>query len=310
MEAFMPNQTFSTTERFAGRTLPATLHSWTKARLPTFRRFMRWAVTLLGISFCIQVALMPLTVRAFGVAALCFHLNLLWLPALGFLVMPPAFAGLLLSGLGLELPAQAALYLASLPCAVLMDLLSWLDGTGLLLAPIMPRPHWLSIAGFWLLCLTLPALILGRGGTRRGTIVFVLAGLVLFALPPALALYADSRPGVRLRLLDVGQGQAVLVEWSGLSGHGSKNGNPSGRALIDGGGFASDTFDVGKNIIAPILTDNALPRLDLVVNTHPDTDHLAGLIYILEHFTVRQYLSNGVIKYLADEAEFTINRIH
>lgn len=268
-----------------------TAGSWKRTAMPVLRRFLRWAVTLLGVSFCIQLALMPLTVRAFGAAALCFPLNLIWLPLLGALVMPPAFAGLLLSGLGLELPAKAALYVAALPCDGLMILLRWLDGVGLLLAPLTPRPHWLSIAGFWLLCIALPALILGRGGTRRGTALFVLAGFTMFLLPPALALHASTQPGVRLRLLDVGQGQAALVEWSGLSGSGP--GEPSGRALIDGGGLAGDTFDVGKSIVAPALTDNARPRLNVVVNTHPDADHLAGLIYILEHFTVGHYLVNG-----------------
>ena len=293
--ALPPDRDFSATGSTVGpKDTPAffaATGSWKQAARLILRRFLRWAATLLGVSFCIQLALMPLTVRAFGAAALCFPLNLLWLPALGALVMPPDFAGLLFSGLGLELPAKAALYLASLPCDGLMILLRRLDGIGLLLAPLTPRPHWLSIAGFWLLCIVLPALILGRGGTRRGSALFVLAGFALLLLPPALALHADTQPGVRLRLLDVGQGQAALVEWSGLAGSGP--GHSSGRALIDGGGFAGDNFDVGKSIVAPALTDNARPRLNMVVNTHPDADHLAGLVYILEHFTVGQYLVNG-----------------
>ena len=290
-----PDRNFSATGDAFGpagvSAFSATAGLWKQAARPVFRRFMRWAVTLLGVSFCIQLALMPLTVSAFGAAALCFPLNLVWLPVLGALVMPPAFAGLLFSGLGLELPAKAALHVASLPCDGLMILLRWLDGAGLLLAPLTPRPHWLSIAGFWLLCIALPALIFGRGGARRVTALFVLAGSVMLLLPPALAVYADTQPGVRLRLLDVGQGQAALVEWSGLSGPGP--GHPSGRALIDGGGFAGDNFDVGKSIVAPILTDNARPRLNMVVNTHPDADHLAGLVYLLENFTVGHYLVNG-----------------
>lgn len=289
-----PRQFSATGERYgpAGlRTFFATTGSAKPSPAPAFRRFMRWAVTLLGMSFCIQLALMPLTVRAFGLAALCFPLNLIWVPAMGALVMPPAFAGLLFSGLGLELPAKAALYLASLPCEALMEALRFLDKAGLLLAPLMPRPHWLSIAGFWVLCLTVPGLVLSRDGTRRDAALLALAGLGMLLLPPGLAAHADTRPGVSLRLLDVGQGQAVLVEWSGLTGPGP--GKSSGRVLVDGGGFAGSTFDVGKSIVAPVLTDNARPRLDLVVNTHPDADHLAGLIYILEHFTIGQYLTNG-----------------
>lgn len=259
-----------------------------------FRSFLRWGFSLLGLSFCIQVALLPLVLRTFGSTGLWFPLNLVWLPVLGALVMPPAFLGLLFSGLGLELPALIALHVAALPCDGLMLLLHTLDEAGLLLAPLMPRPHWLSSAGFWLLCLTLPmAFHKSPRETRLGTALFALAGLVMLLLPPALAFQASLQPGVRLRLLDVGQGQAVLLEWSGLSEAGAASLPSSGRALIDGGGFVGDGFDVGKSILAPILTDNALPRLDVIVNSHPDTDHLAGLVYILEHFSVGRYLGNG-----------------
>jgi competence protein ComEC len=265
-------------------------------RMFLFQRLPRAVVLLLGISFCIQTALLPLTAQAFNSAGLCFPLNLLWLPALGVFVMPMAFVGLVLAGMGLDLPASAALYLASLPCEALMTLLHRLDAAGLLLAPLMPRLHWVSSAGFWLLCLLLPGLFRRHadGVHRRHTLLFCVGGLAMLLLPPALALYADQQAGVRLRLLDVGQGQSVLLEWSGLPSVDAKDGlRSSGRVLVDGGGVAGDSFDVGKSIVAPVLLDNALPRLDMVINTHPDADHLAGLMYILENFSVRRYWSNG-----------------
>ncbi|MDL2209433.1 hypothetical protein LJC26_01325 [Desulfovibrio sp. OttesenSCG-928-O18] len=83
---------------------------------------------------------------------------------------------------------------------------------------------------------------------------------------------------VSLKLLDVGQGQAVLITWQG------KNGN--GRMLVDGGGFASGTFDVGRQIVSPVLTANAAPELNWVVNSHPDADHLQGLLFPLSTFRI------------------------
>ena len=257
-----------------------------------FRRLLRWSVVLLGTSFCIQIVLSPITARVFGTAGLWFPLNLLWLPALGFLVMPPAVLGLVFSGIGMETAASTSLYLAALPCEALMRLLHLLEESGWLTAPLIPRPHWLSAAGFWLLCLSLPGLALGRG-KRILSACFVLAGLAMLLLPPALALYENRQTGVRLRLLDVGQGQAVLVEWSGMAGTISGRHPDSGRVLVDGGGFPGSSFDVSKSILAPVLTDNALPRLDMVINTHPDADHLAGLVYLLEHAWVGSYLGNG-----------------
>lgn len=262
-------------------------------------RFVRDGLILLGVSFCIQVALLPLTLRTFGSSGVLFPLNLLWLPVLGTVVMPLSFLGLLASCLGLEAPAAALLHGATLPCQALLEFLQWLDSAGLLFSPLMPRPHWLSCAGFWLLCLVVPGVIPSfwdtrkrvsdRGGKARfapgsGGILLCFAGLALLLLPPLAALHDNNRERVRLTMLDVGQGQSVLLEWGGET---------SGRVLVDGGGFNTPTFDVGRSIVAPVLTDNALPRLDAVIASHPDTDHLSGLVYILDKFRVGRYFGNG-----------------
>jgi competence protein ComEC len=64
------------------------------------------------------------------------------------------------------------------------------------------------------------------------------------------------------------------------------------RILIDGGGFSSNAFfDVGENVVAPYLWGKKIGRLDTVVLSHPDADHLNGLLYILEHFRVKQVYS-------------------
>ena len=67
----------------------------------------------------------------------------------------------------------------------------------------------------------------------------------------------------------------------------------SGRLLLECGGFSPRGFDVGRSVVAPALTDNALPRLDVVINSHPDTDHLAGLLFLLATFRVGGYYGNG-----------------
>jgi competence protein ComEC len=101
-------------------------------------------------------------------------------------------------------------------------------------------------------------------------------------------------PGLTLSLLDVGQGQAVLLEWAALPGSGGQVAD-AGRILVDGGGSNSEFFDPGRRIVAPLLTDNALPRLAAVVNSHPDADHLGGLPWIVRHFSVGRIFGNGQI---------------
>ena len=84
-------------------------------------------------------------------------------------------------------------------------------------------------------------------------------------------------------IFDVGQGSAALIDL------------PGGRyLLIDGGGFSDNTvFDTCKNIIAPYLLRNKIKTIDTLFLSHPNSDHLNGLIYIAEHFNVKQVITNN-----------------
>lgn len=88
------------------------------------------------------------------------------------------------------------------------------------------------------------------------------------------------RNDLSLTFLDVGHGDSILVEF------------PRGkRMLIDGGGSFEERFDTGKNVVAPFLWNKKISRIDYLVLTHPDPDHLNGLNFIASHFTIGQFWS-------------------
>lgn len=95
--------------------------------------------------------------------------------------------------------------------------------------------------------------------------------------------YRFLHKDLRVTLLDVGQGNAAVVEL------------PLGKVfVVDGGGFAgSSTFDLGENVVAPFLWRNKIAAVDTLIATHPDTDHIGGLAYIAENFGVKQLWTNG-----------------
>jgi competence protein ComEC len=66
------------------------------------------------------------------------------------------------------------------------------------------------------------------------------------------------------------------------------------KMLIDGGGLYEDRFDIGKNVIAPFLWKKKIQRIDTLVLTHPDPDHLKGLNFIASQFSVGQFWDNGI----------------
>jgi competence protein ComEC len=83
-------------------------------------------------------------------------------------------------------------------------------------------------------------------------------------------------------VLDVGQGSANLLQLPG-----------GFTVLIDGGGFGDNAiFDVGRSVVAPMLWRNKIKTIDRVILTHADSDHLNGLIFILNNFTVGEVWSN------------------
>jgi competence protein ComEC len=92
---------------------------------------------------------------------------------------------------------------------------------------------------------------------------------------------------LNITVIDVGQGNSTLIQ------------APQGHTiLVDGGGFSeTSAFDTGKNILAPFLWQNKTNTIDYVILSHPEADHLNGLIYILKNFNVKTLIKNrDVIK--------------
>jgi competence protein ComEC len=84
-------------------------------------------------------------------------------------------------------------------------------------------------------------------------------------------------------IIDVGQGSAALLEL------------PRGyHVLMDGGGFSDNSsFDVGAQVVAPLLWRKKIRTVDALILSHPNSDHLNGLLYIAEHFNVKEVWVNG-----------------
>jgi competence protein ComEC len=113
---------------------------------------------------------------------------------------------------------------------------------------------------------------------------YLFVGLCLvFALDLAFWNFKDLfQKDLQVTFIDVGHGDSILIEF------------PKGkRMLIDGGGLHEDRFDIGKNVIAPFLWKKKVQRIDTLVLTHPDPDHLKGLNFIASQFSIGQFWDNG-----------------
>jgi competence protein ComEC len=149
----------------------------------------------------------------------------------------------------------------------------------------MLRPHWTALLAF-LLLMTVLASLPGRPSLPLAGRWLFAASALLFLIGPALRILDTTENTPSLHLMDVGQGQALLIQAPG-----------GARMLIDGGNLFSSRFDIGRDILTPALCANHAPRLTWIVNSHPDRDHLHGLFHLLTHFDVGYFAGNGDTKH-------------
>ncbi|WP_419935054.1 lamin tail domain-containing protein [Candidatus Palauibacter sp.] len=89
-------------------------------------------------------------------------------------------------------------------------------------------------------------------------------------MQPAQRGAADSV--LRITFLDVGQGDAVLIQ------------APDGQVAL---------VDAGRSDMISILHGFGVSRIDLLVATHPHADHIGGMVGVIETLPVRFYMDNG-----------------
>ena len=111
-----------------------------------------------------------------------------------------------------------------------------------------------------------------KAGTKRVIFLSIFCLLIL-ALITLYLRRETQTDNLQVIFIDVGQGDATFIE------------SPTGtQVLIDGGRDASVLRELSK-IMGYFDKD-----IDLIVATHPDMDHIAGLIDVLNRYTVHTIL--------------------
>lgn len=237
----------------------------------------------LGVSLAAQLSVLPITLTHFNqVSTVGILANLVVVPLAG------AATVLGLGAVGLVPLSQS---IAAVAFDATWPILIALRGAVALAAAVpgvlvhLPAPHWTALIAYtaalllalawWRLRSDRPALAarLGAGGLG-----LMLASLGIAAWP--LLRPPDGR--LRLTVLDVGQGDAIVLE------------APDGRAvLIDAGGGGPMRLDVGERVVAPFLWNRGVLSLAAAVVTHADADHAGGMAAVQRLFRVHEVAAAG-----------------
>lgn len=256
----------------------------TQSIRPNWRdRALRWTFMYVAVSIYALLGTAPLTAFHFNqVSVLGIVANLLVIPLLG--------SGAVLLGL----LAAALLFFHTGVASFVLLCAGWVTTAGVWLTQTMGS--W-SFAAIDVVTPTVIELLLLYGciACILLTLAFPQGRFAAFSRPLfwgcAVGLFVDSlawahhrylHQDLRVSFLDVGQGDAAIVEFPG-----------SQVMVIDGGGFASEEFDTGEAILAPFLWSQKIGRVDILVMSHPQLDHYGGLAFVAEHFAPRELWFNG-----------------
>ncbi len=116
--------------------------------------------------------------------------------------------------------------------------------------------------------------ILFRKATRRKAIFPVLAGACLIIWP-----WAVEKNELDVIFLDVGQGDGAIVRVPTESGI---------KTILVDAGFKDWTRDMGEEVVVPVLKNLGVNEIDLLIMSHPHSDHIGGVEILLEQFEVNE----------------------
>jgi len=240
---------------------------------PSWPRAARWATTAVAASLAVELALLPVQAAAFSRVTLAgVVLNLFAVPAMTVVQV----AGMTAVALDVaHLPAGAAGAAADLAARVIVGSAAWLDGAPALAPRVPPPPAVLMVAYYASLGLML-------GGPRRVRPIgagAVAVAAVLMTLGAGAGFTGGRRPApgeARLTMLDVGQGEAIVIE------------PPAGAPLLvdTGGSPFGSGLDIGTRVVAPALWARGVRLLSTLLITHGDPDHAGGAPDVLASFAV------------------------
>jgi competence protein ComEC len=253
-------------------------------------RFLKPAASMFAASVATEAMLFPVGALLFSrVTFAGLALNFLAIPLMalaqiaGMVVVPVALVS---TPLG-RVPG----FLAHVGAAGLVrsaNLVEWVPAASFRVAP----PSWPVVAIYYaafvaVWCLRRrgvgEASRVPRPDCRVACIVVAVASAFWMLAEPWTVALAGGDERLHVSFVDVGQGDSAFVRF------------PRGATMLaDAGGLVASSgsvvpaFDIGDRVVAPVLRAAGVRRLDYLVLSHGDPDHIGGAPAIVEEFRPRE----------------------
>lgn len=254
-----------------------------------FPRYQESISAMVVTSIIAQLAALPILLyHFFEISFISIVANLLYIPLFSFVFLPGLYILYFIQIIFGDTPSILInLFMKIITLAnALIEKLADLSFAQL----VTGRPNILLFIIYMVIILAI-FLIWEAGFQQKRKINAIFLAFTLITIQ---TIWNWANPFGEVTMIDVGQGDSILIHY------------PFGKGtyLIDTGGTiqfeedewkkAAKPFEVGRDVVVPFLKGKGITKLDKLILTHGDTDHIGGTLALLKEIEVTQILMPSV----------------
>ena len=254
-------------------------------------RYQNIVIQLLMTTLAAQLSSLPILLfHFFGFSLLSIFINLLFIPLYSYLFLPGVYILLLFQiifGTVPDLFMNGFRYVVQFSNR-LVQIFS--ESSFANFTPGRPGTFFLILD--CLIVFTMFIVWEKNKQKKQDKIIFILCSILLL-LPVC---WKQFNPYGEVTVIDVGQGDSILI-------HLPFN---QGNYLIDTGGILqfstkqwqkrTKVFETGEDVVVPFLKGKGITRIDKLILTHGDTDHIGGAFAVIKELNVRQIVMSDMME--------------
>ncbi|WML45372.1 DNA internalization-related competence protein ComEC/Rec2 [Neobacillus sp. PS3-40] len=258
------------------------------------QRYQNSLSKMIVISVISQISALPfLLFHFYGASMISIVANLIYIPLFSFILLP-----------GLYLLFLFQLLFGTLPIWIMNFFVKVIQSSSLLVnnishfsfAEIVPgKPSWFFLILYAVVIIAIFFIWETEHFTAKQVLLLCL-GSFLFTFQQG---WNRIDPVGEVTMIDVGQGDSILIHLP----------YGKGNYLIDTGGslqfsesqwrMKARPFEVGKDVVVPYLKGKGITKIDKLILTHGDMDHIGGAFSLIKELKVKQI----VMPSIADPSE-------
>lgn len=249
-------------------------------------------------SECINIVTRPVIASAYyEISLYSTAINIIVIPLMS-VVAASGFAGVIFSCIHVSIgkifiyPGCMVLKLYGVICSYVVKLPYATKITGIPEKKIIIIYYLVIILGIWLIRIIVKkhtdSMCIKARKSHIGIYIRTACMLAVMSLLLFLIIYNKNNV-LKIQMVDVGQGDCICIN--------------NGREVILTDGGSSSSKDIGRYTILPFLKANGVEKVDYLLVSHSDADHVNGLTTLMEYkYNGQNYVKNIVMPKICEES--------